>query len=159
MRTAVTLAFILSCLTPGYADTVSPLYARGYTVMPQPQMVKLGYSDFVFSADWKLELQGVGPNDLAVETFKEELERRFHLKLSESGRAGTLRLILTPNSANVGEAQDRDRDVLAQQAYKIDLRQDGVTIAANAPPGLFYGVVTFVQLLKPNEGTLMLPEG
>jgi hypothetical protein len=30
------------------AETVSVLFARGYTVMPQPQMVTLGASDFVF---------------------------------------------------------------------------------------------------------------
>src|SRR5690349_6102254 len=102
MRAAVTLAFVFACLTPGYADTVSPLYARGYTVMPQPQVVKLGSSDFVFSTVWKLELQGVAPSDIAVQALKEELDRRFRLKLSDSGRAGTLRLILAPRSAAVG---------------------------------------------------------
>jgi hypothetical protein len=127
--------------------------------MPQPQIVKLDSSDFVFSTDWKLELQGVGSNDAAVQTLREELVQRFRLKLSGSGQAGTLRLNLAPNSVSVGEAQDRDRDILAQQAYKIDLSQDVVTIAANAPPGLFYGVVTFIQLLKPHAGVLTLPEG
>ena len=128
--------------------------------MPQPQVVRLGASDFVFSRDWKMELQGVAAGDAAVEVLNEELERRFHLKLVNSGRAaGTLRLVIAPNSAKVGEAQDRDRDVLAQQAYKIDLSRDRVTIAANAPAGLYYGVVTFVQLLKPRDGALLLPEG
>ena len=88
------------------------------------------------------------------------LRRRYHVKLTNSGRgAGTLRLVVAPNSARVGEAQDRDREVLAQQAFKIDLSRDRVTIAANAPAGLYYGVVTFVQLLKPRDGALMLPEG
>src|SRR5204863_388245 len=73
--------------------------------------------------------------------------------------SGTLRLILAPNSAAVSEAQDRDRDVLAQQAYKIDLDRERVTIAANAPQGLFYGAVTFVQLLKHRDGVLLFPEG
>src|SRR5437660_5839474 len=114
MHTAVTLAFVFACLTPGHADTVSPLYARGYTMMPQPQVVKLDSSEFVFSTDWKLELQGVGPTDIAVQALKDELDRRFRLKLSDSGRAGTLRLILAPNLATVGKAQDRDRDILAQ---------------------------------------------
>src|SRR6267378_1925934 len=144
---AVTLVVVLSCFALGKADTVSPLYARGYTVLPQPQAVKLGSLDFVFSPHWKLELQGVGPSDIAVQLLQKEL------KLSNSGLpSGTLRLILAPNSAVVGEAQDRDRDVLAQQAYKIDLDRDRVTIAANAPPGLFYGVVTWVQLLKRRDG-------
>jgi hexosaminidase len=142
------------------ADTVSPLLARGHVVMPQPQVVRLGASDFVFTRDWRLERQGVAPGDAAVEVLNDELERRFHLKLANSGsQAGTLRLVVAPNSATVGQAQDRDRDVLAQQAYKIDLSRDRVTIVANAPAGLYYGVVTFVQLLNPRDGALMLPEG
>src|SRR3989442_11488664 len=103
------------------ADTVSPLLARGYTLMPQPQMVRLGASDFPFSRDWRLELQGVAPSDAAVEVLHEELARRFLLKLANPSRAaGTLRLAIAPNSARVGEAQDRNRDILAQQAYKIE---------------------------------------
>jgi hypothetical protein len=60
---------------------------------------------------------------------------------------------------SVGDAQDRNREAVAGQAYKIDLSRDAVMIAANAPAGLFYGAVTFVQLLKPRDGVLMLPEG
>jgi hypothetical protein len=153
-------ALTFLCLSPACGATSSPLFARGYTVMPQPQVVRLGASDLVFSRDWKLELQGVGADNSAVQVLKEELERRFLLKLANPSRAaGSLRLVIAPNSARVGETHDRDRGVLAQQAYKIDLRADAVTISANAPPGLYYGVVTFVQLLKPRDGNLTLPEG
>ena len=128
--------------------------------MPQPQEVRLGATDFVFSRDWKLELQGVAPADVAVQVLQEEIEKRFLLKLANPSRAaGTLRLVIAANSARVGDAQDRDRDILAQQAYKIDLGGKAVTISANAPAGLYYGVVTFVQLLKPRDGALILPEG
>src|SRR5579863_2247841 len=143
----------------GQAETVSPFYARGYTVMPEPQVVKLRPSDFVFGPDWRMEVQGIAPNDVAIETVKEELEHRFRLKLSERGRAGVLRLTMAPNSISPGEAQDRNRKALAEQAYKIDLSREAVTITANAPAGLFYGVVTLVQMLKPSDGVLMLPEG
>ncbi len=34
-----------------------------------------------------------------------------------------------------------------------------MTIFANAPAGLYYGVVTFVQLLKQRDGVLFFPEG
>src|SRR5881397_1425522 len=133
--TATGLLLMLSVLAPARPDTVSPLYARGYTVMPEPQSVKLGPSDFPFGADWKLEVQGTSPNDSAVEMLNEELEKRFRLKLNGRG-PGVLRLTMAPNSATVGQAQDRDREALAEQAYKIDLTRDGVTIAANAPAGL-----------------------
>ena len=57
------------CFAHAEADAVSPLAARGYTVMPQPQTVRLGASDFQFSSDWRLELQGVAPGDAAVEVL------------------------------------------------------------------------------------------
>ncbi|HUJ24187.1 MAG TPA: beta-N-acetylhexosaminidase [Bryobacteraceae bacterium] len=159
-KTVIGFFAALALALTARADTVSPLYSRGYTVMPQPQIVKLGPSDFVFGADWKLETQGVSTNDAAIETLKEELEKRFRLKLSEARRAtGVLRLTLAPDSVAVGQAQDRNRGALAEQAYKIDLSRDGVTIAANASTGLYYGAVTFIQLLKPAHGALLLPEG
>ena len=75
------------CVTPAWGATVSPLFARGYTVMPQPQVVRLGASDFVFSRDWKVELQGVASGDAAVDVLKEELEKRFLLKLANPSQA------------------------------------------------------------------------
>ena len=71
------LIYILLAIAPVHAETVSPLQARGYTVMPQPQVVKLGPWDFEFGPDWKIEAQGAGPNDVAIETLKDELDRRI----------------------------------------------------------------------------------
>jgi hexosaminidase len=159
-RITTVLILTVAAYAQAGAATVSPLYARGYTVMPEPQTVRLGAADFRFGQDWKLELQGVNSNDGAIEMLKEELERRFHLKISESGRGpGVLRLTIAPNSASVGKAQDRNREALAEQAYKIDLSRDSIAIAANAPVGLYYGAVTLVQMLRPEHGALMLPEG
>ena len=158
MKPVIILGLLFAA--PARADTVSPLFARGYVVMPQPQTVRLGAADFEFTRSWRVDLQGVASGDAAIEVLNEELERRYHIKLGDPGAtAGTLRLLIAANSASVGDAQDRDRDVLAQQAYKIDLTRDRVTIVANAPAGLYYGVVTFVQLLKPRGGSLFLPEG
>ena len=50
-------------------------------------------------------------------------------------------------------------NALEEQAYRIDLHSGMITITANAPTGLFYGVETLVQLLRPKMGTLWLPEG
>src|SRR5436190_23678735 len=69
------------------------------------------------------------------------------------------RTILRLASASPGEATDRERGVLAQQAYRLLLAPGRVQITANAAPGLFYGVQTLVQLLKPQRGSLWLPEG
>src|SRR5258708_39401593 len=98
------LIFVFLAVAPARAETVSPLHARGYMVMPQPQVVKLDASDFEFGAGWKIEVQGAASHDIAIETLKDELERRYQLKLGGSG-ANMVRLILAPNSVAGGARQ------------------------------------------------------
>src|SRR5438094_4349550 len=106
----IAVGIVVTILCSAHADTISPLLARGYTVMPQPQIVTLGASDFSFSADWKLEVRGVRSDEPAVQVLQEDLERRYRLKLTQRDRgAGVLRLIVAANSAKLGQAQDKDR--------------------------------------------------
>lgn len=152
---------LLSALSLLSAASVSPLYQRGYTVMPEPQKVTLDGGDFQFGSDWWLELgAGIRPADTAVEVLKEELDSRFHLRMGETrARGNVLRLSVTSNSAVVGAAQDRDTHALAAQAYRIDLSRHAINIKANGPAGLFYGIETLVQMLRRGNGALWLPEG
>ena len=154
----VSICLFIPCLLSAGA---SPLFERGYTVMPEPQKVRLGEGDFRFGAEWRLELgPGVKKEDLAVEALKEDLESRFHLHFTgQRTGAAVLRLAMAPNSVQIGAAQDRDKKAIASQAYRLDLAHDRVSVSANAAAGLFYGVETFVQLLKPVNGSLWLPEG
>jgi hexosaminidase len=154
------IAYVLF-LSSSLLSGASPLFERGYTVMPEPQKVHLGARDFQFGAEWRLELgPGVKPSDSAVEALKEDLDSRFHLRFTGQGNGpGVLRLTTAPNSAQAGAAQDKDKSAIAAQAYRIDLAPGSVTVTANTATGLFYGVETFVQLLKPRNGSLWLPEG
>ncbi len=158
------VALLLFTSQSGPAVTLSPLSARGYTVIPEPQKVALGRGDFRFGEGWRLELgRGIQANDVAVESLKEDLQSRFHVILGpQAGRGArtkTIRLAINPNSVEIGDATDRDRKALAEQAYKMVLTPDNVTITANAAAGLFYGVQTLIQLVKPKEGNQWLPEG
>ncbi len=143
------------------AQTVSPLLARGYTVIPEPQRVSLKVEDFSFGDRWQLRLgPGVSANDVAVEALREGLSQRFHVTLDTRGSAfGVLSLRIVPGSVAIGQAQDSDKKALEEQAYRIDLRPGTIDISANASTGLFYGVETFIQLLRTENGTLWLPEG
>src|SRR5207247_644201 len=128
------------------------------------QKVELGEHDFRFGQDWRLQLgPGVPRNDIAVENLDGEHKSRHYRTLTrQEGKPGPgaiLRLAVLPNSIAIGDATDRDKSTLAEQAYKITLAKDAVTITANALTGLFYGAQTFVQLLKPQTGSLWLPEG
>ena len=64
----------------GLAQTVSPFFARGYTVIPEPQTVSLGAHDFTFGSNWQLKVdKSVAKDDVAVETLREALASRFHV--------------------------------------------------------------------------------
>jgi hypothetical protein len=156
------IAAMLGCFCPGgLAQTVSPLLARGYTVIPQPQKVSLEAEDFSFGDGWQLRLgPGVSANDVAVEALRKELAQRFHVALETPGSSsGVLLLRIATGSVPIGQSQDSDKRALEEQAYRIELHQRTVAITANAPTGLFYGVVTFIQLLRSERGALWLPEG
>ncbi len=143
------------------AQAVSPLFASGYTVIPEPQKIILGTHDFTFGRSWQLKVdKSVAADDVTLEALRNDLSTRFNVRLGASGGSGGILLLrIAPRSVQVGEALDVHKSVLAQQAYKIDLHAGSVTITANAPTGLFYGVETLVQLLRPDMGTLWLPTG
>jgi len=157
------VALALSPPAPARADTVSPLSAQGYTVLPSPQRVKLEGRDLRFGSSWRLQVgPEVDPADVAVESLRQELAERDHIVLAGSNdgaTAGALTLSIAPNSVTVGETTDRDRTAVAEQAYKIRISPARVIITANAPAGLFYGVQTLVQLVKAHDGGFWLPEG
>jgi hypothetical protein len=142
------------------ADTVSPLFARGYNVVPEPQKVELEGGDFEFGSGWRVVLaEGVNADDVAVESLKEGLESRFSLKLEPGGRGKVIELAIRRGSVEIGKAADRNKAALAEQAYELDLGSERIRITANAPTGLFYGVETLEQLVKSARGKLWLPEG
>ncbi len=141
----------------------SSLFARNYTVVPAPQNVALRSEEFQFNSTWRLIIgKGVSSDNIALEILREELQTRFRIALPMSSSAAdgpVVLLEIQPASVAIGEALDRDRDVLAREAYKIELAPRSIRIVANASPGLLYGVDTLVQMLKPEGGRLLLPEG
>jgi hexosaminidase len=147
----------------GRAATVSSLFARGYDVIPMPQQVVLKGGDFEFGSGWRLELgSGVKADDVAVESLKDGLSSRYGATLETAGRGRApgkvVSLEIQPGSVEIGQATDQNKPALEEQAYKLELGSEEIRITANAPTGLFYGVETLVQLVKPAEGKLWLPQ-
>ena len=92
------------------AESVSALYVRGYTAIPEPQQVKLEDEDFRITTAWRLELgRGVEPNSAAVEALKQDFEERHGFKWAERGAGPAVHLAIQPNSVPVGEAQVKTR--------------------------------------------------
>jgi hexosaminidase len=142
------------------AASVSPLFARGYAVIPEPQKVELKSTDFQLDNQWGLRPgDGVNANDVATEALQLQLEQRYHLNLATGGQVSIIQLAVRPNSVEIGKTTDANRPALAEQAYRLQLSPQRIQITANAPAGLFYGVETLVQLVKPERGKFWLPEG
>ena len=137
---------------------VSPLYLRGYTVIPEPQKVELKSADFEFGGSWGMAF-GPGAGDVAVESLKEQLAERYELNLDPRAHEKVIELAIQRGAVQIGDATDPDKAALAEQAYELRLSPARIRITANAPAGLFYGVETLVQLVKPERGRLWLPEG
>ena len=154
----VVLAIVLAWV-PLNGATQSPLFDRGYNVIPIPQKVELQGGDLEFGSGWRLETgQGVKPDDVAVTSLKEGLETRDGIRLETRGRGKAIELSIQPGSVAIGQAADKDKQALEEQAYKLEIGSSGIRITANAPAGLFYGVETLVQLVKQSQGKLWLPE-
>ena len=98
-------------------------------------------------------------NDVATESLKEQLAERHGLNLAGRGKGKVVELVIHPGAVEIGPATDLNKTALAEQAYRLELGPERIRITANAPPGLFYGVETLVQLVKPERGKLWLPEG
>ncbi len=157
---AIFAALALFATECGYSATVSKLYSRGYTVIPELQEVALRDKEFRFGEGWGLELASSVPrNDVAVESLEEDLRARFHVRLDPQGAGKVIRLAIVPHSVQMGGAAGKNKAALAEQAYRMALSAGEVSITANAPPGLFYGVETLIQLIKPTRDGLWLPEG
>jgi hypothetical protein len=140
------------------AETVSSLWSRGYAVLPEPQQVELRHGDVRFGPSWSLDRgAGVGTGDVAVETLSEELQSRFGSRAAAGG--GTpVRLEIRAGSVTPGQALDKDKQAIAEESYRLEIGGSEIAITANAAAGLFYGVETLVQLLRPRDGGLYLPQ-
>lgn len=152
----------VALLAPASGQTVSPLLSRGYTVLPAPQKVSLGTRDIAFSDRWTFEAAPTLNDDTAVSDLQQLLADRFHLALhrapSAGTRSGVVRLAVAAGTVAVTDATDEDKPKLAEQAYRLTIAPDQITITGNTATGLFYGVQTFAQLLKWQGGHLWLPE-
>jgi hexosaminidase len=156
----LTLLLALSATSRGYA--VSSLYAHGYTVLPEPQRVAIAGGEFQFGNGWRLALgSGVSATDVAVESLKNGLAERYGVTLGNGGQVpgNLIELTIQAGSVQIGNAEDKNRTALEEQAYALDLASGRIQIRANASTGLFYGVETLVQLVKRADGKLWLPAG
>jgi hexosaminidase len=134
----------------------------GSGLLPVPQKVTLSDTRYLLDGTWSINTTGaILKTDPAIISLTSALKERFGLTLNPSthGGTGSIQLIIKPGSVKIGESTDSNRTSLSNQAYRLKLDSRRITISANHNQGLFYGIQTFIQLLKENNGKLFFAGG
>jgi hexosaminidase len=137
--------------------TVSELFSRGYTALPYPREVNLLGGELTLDADWTIATEG--KLDPAAEaSLQDGLRRLLGRPLALKTTPGAQSISLSIQAAAVASEAPEG---IARQAYRLSVGTDRVAIMANAPAGLYYGVQTLLQLLRPTGAgaCLRLPIG
>ena len=116
------------------SSAVTPLWSRGYAVIPAPQQVTLrGSEEIVFDASWSVSTS-IAADHIALRALTQDLLQFHRLRLVD-GQKKTLVLSIQPGTVSK-----------TPEGYRIDIAADRIAITGNADAGLFYGVQTFLQL-------------
>jgi hexosaminidase len=155
------LQVLLALSSFGYSAhaATSTLLSRGFTALPVPQKVSLQAQDFVLDGAWGIDGQANGVA-FSSENLRSAAYDRFHLTLSATAVKGrSIQLRISHGAIAVVAANAKDRDAIAEQAYRLELSPRGIVVTGNSDVGLFYGIQTLVQLMKIQNGHIWLPEG
>lgn len=146
---------ILLVLTSGLAaaQAVTPLWSRGYSIIPAPRSVQLGSGDLLLDSDWSLDDQSASP--IAARSLTADWQQFYGITLRRTAGAKVIRLAVVPGTVRSG--QDAELDA---QAYRLRIAGNRIEVTGNAAAGLFYGVQSLIQLpRRDGAGRLLLPEG
>ncbi|MCK5700803.1 MAG: beta-N-acetylhexosaminidase [Cyclobacteriaceae bacterium] len=138
--------------TSGY-ELVSELRSMGYAIIPAPQKVTLNGEHVVIDNSWKI-VSEIADGHIVLNRLTKGALSLHGLTFSNSGPK---QIILKINSKAVNGISNK---ACNEQAYKLSITADKIVIEGNAEAGLFYGVQSFLQLLKSNNnGKYKLPQG
>ena len=133
------------------AQQPTPLWQRGFSVIPTPRNVRLTPGDVELNASWSL----AGPDGIAARTLRKDFQEFHGISLRAGASGKVIRLGIAAGTVKTGAEVGIDR-----QAYRLRVSPSVIEITGNAAPGLFYGVQTLIQLAqRGGAGRVLVPEG
>ena len=133
--------------------SINDLRSNGFSLIPAPQKTELTGQKIALDNSWSIATK-LDESSMALKRLQSGVLEHHGIGFSGEGE-GRIILEVMPDAVNSDLSPE-----LAKQAYRLEIGPGLVKITGNAEVGLFYGVQSFLQLLKPlNDGTFSLPEG
>jgi len=154
LKLSVALICILLTGTGRAKPLATELFLRGFSVIPTPQRVRLSSGDVEFGEGWSYDSR-VTARHSAPRSLLKDLQDFYSLDLRKADPASKNVVALSILSETVNTGADKE---ISRQAYQLKITPTRIDIIGNDDPGLFYGVQTFLQLLRRGtRGNLLLP--
>lgn len=115
----------------------------------------MGEADIGLEGRWIWRGEDLTSDHIAVRALVSDLQDFYGIIVEAgSGSTNVIRLSVQPGAVTTEVEPELD-----QQAYRLRIDASGVEIVGNSEQGLYYGVQTFLQLVKRNaSGRLLIPE-
>ena len=137
-------------LNHGFAND---LRNNGYSLIPAPQKTELTGKKIFLDHTWSIDSK-LNANNPAIKRLHLGMMELYGIQLTGKGKK---KIILVIESKTINKNLSPE---LAEQAYILKITPEWIKITANTEMGLFYGVQSLLQLLKPEKGgNFSLPEG
>ncbi len=167
LRTLLSLAILLAVFSPLHSFANTAEEVRKLQLLPEPKEVKLGNGNFRLDGETKIVVQlGHQAEDrIAAETLVEEVEQQsgMHLQIASAAQAGSKGREIVLARLDEGkwqkflEAQGLKADSIGDQGYLLFADKTRIVVGARTGQGLFYGVQTLRQLLRPDGRQMVCP--
>ena len=145
------ILFVLTSCLAG-AQTVTPLWSRGYSIIPTPRSVQLSPGDLVLDSSWSLVDQSASP--IAARSLTADFRDFYGVTFRRAVGSKVIRLSIAPGTVHSGNDPELDA-----QAYRLRIDDNRIEVTGNAAAGLFYGVQSLIQLpRRDSSGRLLLPK-
>ena len=132
---------------------VNDLRGMGYSLIPAPQKIELTGNKLIFNGGWTIDSK-LNANHIALERLQSGAMELCGIKFTGKGES---KIFLEIKEGSVNKDLTTE---IAKQAYRIEISSGQIKITGNSGAGLFYGVQSLLQLLRPeSNGGFSLPEG
>ncbi len=147
------LFFLLIFFSSVSFGAMNDLRRIGYSLIPAPQRIEITGKKVLLDKGWAIDTK-LDAGSMAVRRLQSGMMDFYGIKLTGNGK-GKIILEIIPGSIKKGLDP-----AIAQQAYRLEISNGQIKITGNDGAGLFYGVQSLLQLIRPDGNcSFSLPEG